>query len=578
LNSCQKACLAAVTLVSVILAILTGCGAVGEKYTVIEWSTSYFEKYYVRWFEDFQNLHAKEHVRIKFRAMPSNSQQGIYTMMISDTLSDCVTVFTGISALLLENKALEPVPEGLIDKSDFMAVALSWPTYDDGTLAAVPGGVGIRPFIYYDSEDLRDGGVTTEDVPEDYEGFRSWAEKLFKREAGGKTVIGVLPGDQAAKAKVMRRPLGITRGHVLSAYPFLLAYLDPTPDPETGKSDNSLDDYLGGPGDHGKNRPFRFNTPEFIKGIGEWAKFFVPSSSAIADGNTERLGGLQSDVYAGCEAGNWIFGEVYTIDMRVAALPHPVGRPARLACGPDGEGVSANSKNKKLAFEWVKYMTDTDRQVDAYYGHGYTPGRLSTWKQLDADDKEDQEIRKTLLMPYSDGHGDYICQPQINRISHDTIDVLVFVAFPNNISIVRAHSWEAQIAKGPEAGEAPGESEAPLPSSQLEAVANVHQADAKTLADAVAKMTGERTTVIVQGTPPESVALRSNIRRSPIPAYLPHLENGVFQPNLALWDRIMSEVVASAIQKVSKADGPESPEDVAKWCQEEAEAIVAGKK
>jgi hypothetical protein len=286
----------------------------------------------------------------------------------------------------------------------------------------------------------------------------------------------------------------------------------------------------------------------------------------------ERLLGLQNDTYAGCEAGNWIFGEVYTINMLVSPLPHPTGRPQHLYCGPGAEGVSRESKNKKLAFEFAKYINDTNQQIDGYYGHGYTVGRLSSWKRLDEDDKEDQEIRRLFLEPFTEGHGSYICQPQINRTSHDGMDVVVFVALGENVAIVKAHSWQAKEAEEeaqPESGTA---------AVDVEAIAKNYAATAKELADKVAKMSGERVTVIVQGTPKELAALRSNIRKSPIPAYLPLLEGGVFQPNMKIWDRIMGEVVAFAIQKVSKADGPESPEAVAKWCQEEAQDIVDGRK
>ncbi len=560
--------LAAIILVSAVLLMMTGCGKLGEKYIYIEWSTSYFEKYYVRWFDDFEKLHADENVRIKFRAMPSNAAQGVYTMMISHTLSDVVALFTGTSSLLLENNALLPVPEGFIDLDDYMPTAVSWPRYPDGTLAAIPGGVGIRPFIYFDSADLREAGVTLDDMPDDYEGYGAWAQKLFKREVDGKVVLGALAPDQAARAKVLRRPLGITRGHLPSFYPFMTAYLDPMPDAD-GKSDNSLDDYIGGPSETG-SRPFRLDSPEFIQGLTEWRKFFVPASEAIADGNTERLLGLQNDVYSGCEAGNWIFGEVYTIDMLVAPLPSPKGRIAHLYCGPGAEGVSRDSKHPELAFEFAKYITDTNQQIDGYYGHGYTVGRLSAWKQLDDDNTQDIHIRETLLRDYSDGHGDFVGQPQINRTSHDTMDVVLFVSLGSNITVVKAYSWEATPeTEAPPADAAVGD---------IASLAERHASDAKALADKVAAASGERVTVIVQGTPPELLTLRSNIRKSPIPVYLPLLPHGVFQPNMTIWDRVTTEVLARAIQKVSSADDPETPEAVAKWAQAEAEAIVAGKK
>jgi len=564
--------IAAIVVAGVALLILAGCGVIGQTYLWIEWSTSYFESYYPRWMDDFEKAHADQHVRIHFRAMPSDAAQKIYTMMISHTLSDVVTCGPGVAPLLLENRALEPIPDSAVDTKDFMPIALDGVRYVDGSLAAIPEDSGIRPFIYFDSADMDEVHTTAADVPVDFEGYRKWAAKFFKWSVDGKTVLGPLPQDQLARASLLRRPLGITRAHAASSYPFMLAYVDPQPGLD-GKVHNSIDEFLGGPP---SSKTFRFDTPEIARGLGEWQKFFYPKKDAICDGDAERLVGLQQDVYAGCEAGNWIFGEVFTVDMQVTSLPHAEGKPLKLFMSISGNGVSRESKHKALALELAQYIGATNQQVDAYYGHGYLPCRYSAWERLDKDDKQDQKIRAEFLGAYRQGQGEFICEPLIKRHNHDTMDVQVFVPLPLDITVVAAHSWEAQ----PEipAPEAPQEGQEATPVADVKALAQKYSADVKALADKVAAATGDRVTVMVRGTPDEMRQIRSRVPKSPIPVYIPLLKYGVYPPNLKVWDRITSEVIARAIQFVSKDDKPMTPEEAAKWCQEEATAILSGKK
>jgi hypothetical protein len=360
---------------------------------------------------------------------------------------------------------------------------------------------------------------------------------------------------------------------MFSSFPFILAYVDPRPGPD-GKVHNSVDEYIGGPP---SSKEFRFDTPELAKGLGEWQRFFVPKRDAVADGDTERLVALQRDVYAGCEAGNWIFGEVFTVDMQVTSLPHAAGKPLRLSLTVGGYGVSRESRHKDLALEFAKYIADAGRQVDAYYGHGYLPTRFSAWKRLDEDDKADKSVRASFLGPYAEGHGAFICQPQIKRRPHDEMEILVFVPLSLDLTVVTARSWEEQ-AELP-APEVPAEgAEAAAPVEDIAKVARERSAEAKALADRVAAATGERVTVIVRGTPDDMRQVRSRVPVSPIPVYMPLLDSAVFVPNLKVWDRITSEVIARAIQFVTNADDPMSPEKAAKWSQDEATAIMNGTK
>ncbi len=571
----RNASLGVIAAVSLSLLALAGCDALGEKYVEIEWYASYFENYYPRWMEDFEKAHADENVRIKFRAMPSNAVQKIYTMLISHSMADVVVLGSDTAGILLDNNALVPVPDDLIDRKDYMPLTLDLNSYVDGRLAAVPHDSGLRPFIYFDAADMEEVGTTAADVPEGSDAYREWAGKFFKWDLDGRTVLGPLPEQEAARATLRRRPIGITRAHVLSAYPFILAYIDPVPSKD-GKIHNSLDEYIGGPP---LSDSFHFDTPEFVRGLQEWQKFFVPKTTAIADGDTERLTGLQSDVYAGCEAGNWIFGEVFTIDMQVTSLPHADGKPLRLSVTTSGFGVSNDCRNKGIAFEWAKYVGQPNQQVDAYYGHGYLPSSFTAWNTLDHDDKQDKEIRERFLGSYRAGNNPYLGEPQIKRTSHDSISVLLFVPLYKDLAIVTANSWEAQAEIGempqPEEGEEEG---GKAPTVDLAALARQHSDTAKKLADDVAAMTGERVSVIVRGTPPEMEQVRSRVPKSPVPVYIPLLDSGVYPPNLKVWSRISAEVIARAIQFVSKEDDPMSCEEAAKWCQDEATAILEGRK
>ncbi|MCD6404645.1 MAG: extracellular solute-binding protein [Planctomycetes bacterium] len=562
---------------AVVLVVLAGCGKVGQRYTTIEWSTSYFEKYYSRWMDDFCRAHADENVRINFRAMVANAQEKVYTMLISHTVSDVIIVGTSSQALLLENDALEPVPDGFIDRDDFMPISLSVPTYPDGTLAAIPSTVGIRPFIYFNRDCMKEANTSEKDVPESYDEYRKWASKFFKWDVGkDEPILGPLPPGEAAVATLLRRPLGITRGHVPSAYPFFLAYMEAMPD-ENGKSDNSLDDFLGGPpGD----RPLTYDTPEFIKGLAEWQKFFVSDDIPVADGKSERLPGLTSGYYAGCEAGNWIFGEVFNIDMQVTALPHAPGKPPRLYMNASANGVSRESKHKRLAMEFARYIGDANQQIDAYYGHGYLPCRFSVWKQLDADDRGNAAVRNRFLEKFGQGHGDFVGKPRIERTYHDSMTIYLWAPLMLDREIAGASSWETESVPVRKAAPKGDEKKAKQAEERVRKLADKYAGTLKKLADDVAEATGQRVTVILQGTPENMLDTRSVIPKSPAGVYTPLLSSGVYLPVDRIWGRLQSEVLGRAIQFVT-ADDPSkrmSPEEAGRWCQAEAEAILSGKK
>lgn len=557
--------LAAIVITAAVLCTLAGCGAIGEEYKVIEWSANYFEKYFPRWMDDFSAEHSDEHVRIKFRAMVSDAAQKVYTMLISHTLSDIIVVGTETQSLLIDNRALEPVPDDYIPRQHYMPLTLAVSSYDDGSLAAIPYTVGIRPFMYFNVEDLREVGTSVADAPELFEPYREWAGRFLKWEMpDGSIVAGKLSADQVRKPTNLRRPLLLQRGHVLSVFPFILAYFDAMPD-ENGESDNSLDDFLGGPP---SGRPFRFDTPEFVKGLTEWRDFFISETGAIADGKTGRIEGLTAGRYASCEAGNWIFGEVFSVNMEASALPHAKGKPLRLPVNVGAHGVSRESPHKELAMAFARYISEVPQQLDGYYGHGYLPCRFDAWDEIHEYDMEDVVIRERFLGPYASGNEDFICQPRIKRTYHDRMEIQVFVPFSSDETL---RTWSS---KKDAAAVVEDEKDA------ARGMAQQYGARLQRLADEVAGMTAQEVTVVLQGTPDEMISVRSVVPSSPVKMYTPHLRNGVYVPPHKLWSRLQSEVIVRAQQFVTHPDPAQrmSPEEAAKWCQEEAEAIVAGTK
>jgi hypothetical protein len=87
-----RALVFAVALAALLSITLVGCGVIGESYVDLEWYTFYFEPYYTPWFEEFEALHSDRNVRVKFRSIANSATESIYTMIISHSLPDCVTV------------------------------------------------------------------------------------------------------------------------------------------------------------------------------------------------------------------------------------------------------------------------------------------------------------------------------------------------------------------------------------------------------------------------------------------------------------------------------------------------------
>ncbi|MHC4712287.1 MAG: ABC transporter substrate-binding protein [Planctomycetota bacterium] len=566
---------AAVFAVSAVLLVLAGCGAIGGRYVYIEWTASYFEKYYPRWMNDFADLHAEDNVRIRFRAAVSDVTQKVYTMLISHTLSDIIVMGTETQPLLLDNSALEVIPEDFLDTEDFLPITLAVPVYPDGSLAAVPTTIGNRPYMYFNVEHLKEIGTTADDVPETFDEYHEWAGRFLKWElADGTIVKGPLEAEQARTARLLRRPLLLQRGHILSIYPLILTYLDPEPD-ENGESDHSLDDFFGGPP---SDRPFRFDTPEFVEGLREWQKFFISDTGAIADGDTERIQGLTSGRYSSTEAGNWIFGEVFSVNMQVTALPHADDKPLKLPVYLSAYGISRESEHKRLAMEFAKYIAGTERQLDGYYGHGYLPCRFSAYDRIREDDREDGEIRHRFLEPYTDGNEDFICTPRIKRTYHDRMEIYLYVPFSADRRIAAAASTETALeeeAVPAVAGEKVGEEE-----DRARYLAEKYQGRVATLAADIAAATGQEVGVIVQGTPDEMIPVRSVVTAGPVEVYVKQLPNVVYVPVHKLWGRLQSEVIVRASQFATHPDPSKrmTPEEVAAWAQQEAEDIVAGVK
>jgi len=574
-TSKRRFALAGITAAAVTLCALVGCGAWGEQYKVIEWSANYFEKYFPRWMEDFAADHADENVRIKFRAMVADATQKVYTMLISHTLSDVIIIGTETQSLLLDNRVLEPIPDDYIPRDDYMPLTLAVPSYDDGTLAAIPYTVGIRPFMYFNTECLREVGTTVEEAPDLYKPYHDWAAQFLKwKMPDGSVKTGKLAPGELEGATLLRRPLLLQRGHLLSVYPFILAYFDPSPD-ENGQSDNSLDDFLGGPP---SNRPFRFDSPEFVKGLTEWRDFFISDTGAIADGKMGRIQGLTTGRYAACEAGNWIFGEVFSVNMEASDLPHAEGKPLRLPVGVGAHGVYNESPHKELAMEFARYISEVEQQLDGYYGHGYLPCRFSAWERIRADDDEDARIRERFLGPFTGGREDFVGRPRIKRTYHDRMELQLFVPFVKDSTLGR---WSGAGAAEEEAAEtAPTEGQEAAEADVAKSMARKYGDRLRKLADEVAQATGQEVTAVLQGTPDEMLPVRCSIPKSPVGIYMPHLENGFYVPVHRLWSRIQPEVIVRAQQFVTHPDPSQrmTPEEAAKWCQQEAEAIAAGEK
>jgi ABC-type glycerol-3-phosphate transport system substrate-binding protein len=570
-----RAILCSIAVAALSLCTLAGCGLIGQSYINIEWYSDYFEKYYVRWFDDFQKQHADQHVRIQFRAMPSSAKEKVYTMLISHTLSDIIGVGSETAPLLFRQDALEPVAKADLDTSDFMPISIKLASRADGTLVSYPTGSGLRPFLYYTRKSL-DEGKTNEDLaPETFDEYIPWASKMLRWDVNGKEVFGPLSESEAANARMTRRPIVMIRGYVRSSIPFIVAYIDPLPDAD-GKSDNSIDDFVGGPP---SNRPFRFTHPDFIKGLREYQRWFKPRVTAIADSDANGEVAWQHDVYGAFEGANWVYGEVLGLNYVATRFPHAPGKISRLYTEAGSVGVSRESKHKAIAIEFAKFLASSEAQIDAYYGHGYLPCRFSAWKRLLDDAEVDKSIREKFLTEYGDGHGDFLGVPEVKRRYRDAMDVSLFVPLPLDQTIVKATSGTTLVPQE--------EEEAPqtTPEGQPKRVVDTRELEAKlkpvaeNLAAKISAFSGQTVSVIVRGTPPEMVGSRSFVMKSPIPVYMPLLkDSGVWVPQEVVWLRLQTEVISRMLEFLERENDPMTPEQAAAWAQKEAEDIVAGRK
>ncbi len=156
------------------------------------------------------------------------------------------------------------------------------------------------------------------------------------------------------------------------------------------------------------------------------------------------------------------------------------------------------------------------------------------------------------------------------------------MAFPADQTIAESTAGNAEIAAAAAeepAAAAPEGGEPKRVEVDIESYRARYAPVTEELAQKVASYSGQNVRVVVRGTPPDMVPARSFVLPSPIPTYMPYLKGaGVWIPYDLTWQRLQSEVFARMLEFVAREKNPMTPEEAAKWAQDEAQAIIDGRK
>ncbi|HUW55030.1 MAG TPA: extracellular solute-binding protein [Planctomycetota bacterium] len=336
----------------------------------LEWSVDTWEVYYPGWIAQYEQEHPE--VKIDLRVMGSSATQKVYTMLVAGQLSDIVT--SSQRNLLVENDAIESVPEARFDFSDVLPVCMAMARRPEGDMIYVPASLNLKPMVYMDKADLDEAGLGVEAFPDDFDGWLKAMKRLEKRDADGNLV---------------RRPFHMKATFFAYGYPWILSRVEPRPGGQ-----NSINDFLG----DGRSRPLRFDVPEVMEGLRQWRRVFV-GEDQVADGDLERIPGMKKDRYAGAAGGNWMEGElrVNAPQIQWVIIPPPRAADGRRWVHAQGGGwaVARQSRHKEAAWDFVRFLTSPRCQAEAYLAHGYLPARRSAW-DLAIDQQRRQGVDATL--------------------------------------------------------------------------------------------------------------------------------------------------------------------------------------
>ena len=270
---------------------------------------------------------------------------------------------------------MEPLDPQEMNADSFYENLLSAFTAEDGTLYCIPKDVSTLA-TYYNIDLLDSVGVKPEDIPSSLEEYKDFLVDLQKK-----------LDDKYGKGQVA----AMTYNQDLSRNVYILEASGESIIDENGKAQLSNDKVV-------ENLEFMVE----LVTSGAWK---TPQDLGLG-WNGEAFGVGKAAIM---EEGNWVYGtlkkDYSDINFGVKEMPTYKGTQYSMSFTV-GWGVSAVSKEKELAKEWIRYATGTEGMKIWAEGAGCLPSRMDVTEAMDVESDPVWKVHSDMIkiaLPWQKG-------------------------------------------------------------------------------------------------------------------------------------------------------------------------------
>ncbi len=271
---------------------------------------------------------------------------------------------------------MEPLDPQEMNADSFYENLLSAFTAEDGTLYCIPKDVSTLA-TYYNIDLLDSVGVKPEDIPSSLEEYKDFLVDLQKK-----------LDDKYGKGQVA----AMTYNQDLSRNVYILEASGESIIDENGKAQLSNDKVV-------ENLEFMVD----LVTSGAWK---TPQDLGLG-WNGEAFGVGKAAIM---EEGNWVYGtlkkDYSDINFGVKEMPTYKGTQYSMSFTV-GWGVSAVSKEKELAKEWIRYATGTEGMKIWAEGAGCLPSRMDVTEAMDVESDPVWKVHSDMIkiaLPWQKGN------------------------------------------------------------------------------------------------------------------------------------------------------------------------------
>lgn len=270
---------------------------------------------------------------------------------------------------------MEPLDSKEMGTDAYYENLLSAFTAEDGTIYCIPKDVSTLA-TYYNEDILKEVGVSPDDIPTALEDYKDFVTDLQKK-----------LDDKYGKGKVA----AMTYNPELSREIYVL---------EAGGT-SILDDK----GNAQLSNDAVVENLQFLIDLVQTGAVKTPADLGLG-WNGEAFGTGKAAIM---EEGNWVYGSLKTdySDVKFGVKEMPTYKGTQYSMSfTVGWGISAASKEKELAKEWIKYATGVDGMNIWCSGAGCLPSREDVAKAMDVESDSVWKVHSDMIkvaLPWQKG-------------------------------------------------------------------------------------------------------------------------------------------------------------------------------